>query len=92
MIRFDKKMFFSDYMVVEIVIVVVFLFVIMIVCFLGNIVICYVVFRKRCLWIEMNMFLVNFVIGDIVMSLIFMIVLIEIVIVENDIFISGFFC
>lgn len=92
MIRSDKKMLSSDYTVVETAIAAASLLVIMIVCLLGNIVICYVVFRKRRLWTEMNMFLVNLAIGDIAMSLISMTVPIETVIAENDIFISGPLC
>lgn len=74
--------FLMDYMVIEIVIVVVILLIIMIICLVGNVVICYVVFCNRWMWIEMNMFLVNFVIGDIVMVLLLMIILLKIVIIR----------
>ena len=59
--------FVVDYTVAETACAAAALLVIMIACLMGNVVICYVVFRNRRMWTEMNMFLVNLAIGDIAM-------------------------
>lgn len=61
-----------DYTVTETAIAAATLLIIMITCLAGNAVICYVVFRNRRMWTEMNMFLVNLAIGDIAMALLSM--------------------
>ncbi|KAJ7381307.1 hypothetical protein OS493_001428 [Desmophyllum pertusum] len=61
-----------DYTVVESAFSAAALLIIMITCLMGNAVICYVVFRNRRMWTEMNMFLVNLAIGDIAMTLLSM--------------------
>lgn len=61
-----------DYTVTETAIAAATLLIIMITCLAGNVVICYVVFRNRRMWTEMNMFLVNLAIGDIAMALLSM--------------------
>lgn len=62
-----------DYSVEETSVAAAALLIIIIVCLMGNTVICYVFFRNRRMWTEMNMFLVNLAIGDIAMSLLSMI-------------------
>ena len=59
---------------------------------MGNSVICYVVFRNRRLWTEMNIFIVNLAIGDIAMSLISMSTPLETIITGQRIFVSGPLC
>ena len=88
----EDKMFVSDYTSVETAIAAAVLFVILIICLLGNIVICFVVFRNRRLWTEMNLFVVNLAIGDIALSLISMTVPLETVIARDEIFITGTLC
>lgn len=61
-----------DYTVTETAFAAAALLIIMITCLAGNAVICYVVFRNRRMWTEMNMFLVNLAIGDIAMALLSM--------------------
>ena len=61
-----------DYTVTETAIAAGALLTIIITCLAGNVVICYVVFRNRRMWTEMNMFLVNLAIGDIAMALLSM--------------------
>lgn len=88
----EEQMFPVDYTVLETAIAAAALLVMMIVCLLGNAVICYVVFRNRRLWTEMNMFIVNLAIGDIAMSLLSMTTPLETVITGQKIFISGPLC
>ena len=61
-----------DYTITETAIAAAALLIIMITCLAGNAVICYVVFRNRRMWTEMNMFLLNLAIGDIAMALLSM--------------------
>ena len=88
----EDDMFPVDYTVLETYIAAAALLVIMIVCLMGNSVICYVVFRNRRLWTEMNIFIVNLAIGDIAMSLISMTMPLETIITEQRIFVSGPLC
>ena len=68
----NQDRFPMDYTANERIIAAICLAVIMTACLVGNFVICYVVFRNRRLWTEMNLFLVNLAIGDIAMSLLSM--------------------
>lgn len=88
----EDDMFPVDYTVLETYIAGAALLVIMIVCLMGNSVICYVVFRNRRLWTEMNIFIVNLAIGDIAMSLTSMSTPLETIITGQSIFVSGPLC
>ena len=70
--------FLVDFTVVETAFAAAALLVIMIACLTGNLVICYVVFRSRRMWTEMNMFLVNLAISDIAMTFLSMLSPLEI--------------
>ena len=70
--RQKEDLFPMDYSVEETSVAAAALLIIIIVCLMGNTVICYVFFRNRRMWTEMNMFLVNLAIGDIAMSLLSM--------------------
>lgn len=67
--RQKEDVFPMDYSVEETSVAAAALLIIIILCLMGNTVICYVFFRNRRMWTEMNMFLVNLAIGDIAMSL-----------------------
>lgn len=88
----DEDMFPVDYAVWETAIAAAALLIIIIVCLMGNTVICYVVFRNRRLWTEMNMFIVNLAITDITMSLISMSTPLEPIITGRRCFVSGPLC
>ena len=68
----NEDSFLVEYTVEESAFAAATLLIIMISCLVGNAVICYVVFRNRRMWTEMNMFLVNLAIGDIAMTLLSM--------------------
>lgn len=68
----NENNFVVDYTVEESAFAAATLLIIMITCLVGNVIICYVVFRNRRMWTEMNMFLVNLAIGDIAMALLSM--------------------
>ena len=81
-----------DYTVEESAIAAVTLLIIIIVCLVGNAVICYVVIRNRRMWTGMNMFLVNLAIGDIAMSLLSMTTPLQTAIIGEWTFGSGPIC
>ncbi|KAL9967297.1 hypothetical protein ACROYT_G025495 [Oculina patagonica] len=68
----NEDNFLVEYTVEESAFAAATLLIIMITCLVGNALICYVVFRNRRMWTEMNMFLVNLAIGDIALTLLSM--------------------
>lgn len=84
--------FLVDFTVVETAFAAAALLVIMIACLTGNLVICYVVFRSRRMWTEMNMFLANLAISDIAMTFLSMLSPLETALVRKWAFGTGPVC
>nr|XP_058960199.1 histamine H2 receptor-like isoform X2 [Pocillopora verrucosa] len=84
--------FLVDFTVVETAFAAAALLVIMIACLTGNLVICYVVFRSRRMWTEMNMFLVNLAISDIAMTFLSMLSPLETALIRKWAFGTGPVC